>query len=68
MGGVGHRHVALARPRVALGMLRPAKSSGLDGMPESYILVCMRTTLLIDRMLADIRVREEMWKMGRQVK
>ncbi len=27
-----------------------------------------RTTLLIDRMLADIRVREEMWKMGRQVK
>ena len=27
-----------------------------------------RTTLLIDRMLADIRVREEMWKMGRAVK
>jgi haloacid dehalogenase-like hydrolase len=28
----------------------------------------MRTCLLIDRMLADIRVREEMWKMGRSVK
>ncbi len=27
-----------------------------------------RTCLLIDRMLADIRVREEMWKIGRSVK
>ena len=49
-----------SRPAAAISSRPPTTATGSD--------LFKRTCLLLDRILADIRVQEEIWRMGRGLK